>query len=142
MNTSALHQAARIVSTLRHNVQSVKLYVLDCPAYYLTLDDREYAINCEAETITLDASLFQTINENVAFPINKFLDVANAVSELPHIIIETTQDYQVVAYLDDSTVVKTYYDENSFPIWVREEAGRVVKASSNVRDLLWLQTSN
>ena len=141
MNQSALHQAARIVSTLRRNVKSVKLYVLDCPAYYLTLDDREYAINCEAETITLDASLFQTINENVAFPINKFLDVVNAVSSLPHIIIEA-ENHHVIAYLDDSTVVKTDYDENSFSIWVREEAGRVVKTSSNVRDLLWLQTSN
>lgn len=141
MNQSALHQAARIVSTLRRNVKSVKLYVLDCPAYYLTLDDREYAINCEAKTITLDASLFQTINENVAFLINKFLDVVNAVSRLPHIIVEA-ENHQVIVYLDDNTVVKTDYDENSFPIWVREEAGRVVKASSNVRDLLWLQTSN
>lgn len=141
MNTSALHQAARIVSTLRHSVKSVKLYVLDCPAYYLTLDDREYAINCEAETITLDASLFATISSGSTIPINKFLDVVNAVSELPHVIIET-QEYQVIAYLDDSTIVKSTYDENSYPIWTREEAGRVVKISYNVKDLIWLPTSN
>lgn len=141
MNTSALDHAIRIVFTLRCNVYSMKLYVLDSPAYYLTLDDREYAINCEAEMITLDASLFATISSGSTIPINKLLDVANAVRKLPHVIIET-QEYQVIAYLDDSTTVKSTYDENSYPIWVREEAGRVVKTSHNVKDLIWPPTSN